>query len=238
MNRILCISILFIFFAAGAASAQSFEFSAEHKHTFGNCRGRLIVTPEKIEYQTDRKDHSRTWLYADLREIKVESAKKIELVGYEDQKWRMGLDRTFKFKLLEGEITPAISSLLMAKAARPLVTSVMPANGDAPIFEVPVKHLHRFGGCMGVLRIYPDRMVYEAKDEPEDSRFWRYGEIRNFSQSDRYRFEIATFEERFGGAKSYNFQLREALPAPAYDYVWARVYPSRLHRDENLAQPR
>src|SRR5215510_2428550 len=91
---------------------------------------------------------------------------------------------------------------------------------------------YRFAGAgawVGTLRVYPDRMVYESEDMPSDSRYWRYGDIQNISQSERYRFEIATFEDGFGGPKTYNFQLREALPAQAYDYVWALVYPSKFH---------
>ena len=149
----------------------------------------------------------------------------------------LGRDRIFKFKILEGEISPEASALLMEKATRPLVTSVLPETVGAPVFEVPVKHLHRVGGCLGTLKIYPDRVIYESKDMPSDSRYWRYGDIQNFSQSERFRFEIVTFESKFGGPKAYNFQLREELPARAYDYVWARVYPSKLRRDENLAQP-
>jgi hypothetical protein len=139
--------------------------------------------------------------------------------------------------LLEGEITPEVSALLVERAYRPLATSVAPTTNDAPVFEAAVKHLHRFGGCVGALKIYSDRVVYEAKDEPEDSRFWRYSDIQNFSQSGRYRFEVTSFEDKFGGPKAYNFQLREELPAQAYDYVWTRVYPSKLRREEKLAQP-
>jgi hypothetical protein len=237
MWRLTTILIAVSFFAAQPTKAQSNEFTVEHEHTLRSCRGKLIITPEKIEYQTDYKDHSRTWRYTDLRQIKVESSKQLELVSYEDQKWRAGLDRVFKFKLLEGEITPALSSLLMKKATHPLVTSVLPTDEGAPTFETPVKHLHRFGGCIGTLKIYPDRVVYESKEMPSDSRYWRYGDIQNFSQSERFRFEIASFEDKFGGPKSYNFQLREELPASAYDYVWARVYPSKFHRDDHLAQP-
>jgi hypothetical protein len=80
-------------------------------------------------------------------------------------------------------------------------------------------------------------VVFESKDMPSDSRYWRYGDIQSFSQSERYHFEIISFEDKFGGPKAYNFQLRKDLPATAYDYVWARVYPSKLRRDERLAQP-
>jgi hypothetical protein len=238
MKRIAIGICLLAFFAAGPALAQSYEFKVEHERPLRNRQGKLIITPEKIEYRTDHKGESRTWRYDELRQIKVESPRRIELVSYEDQKWKLGLDRIFKFKVLEGEITPEVSALLMERASRPvLAPSVAPATNDAPVFEAPVKHLHRFGGCIGALKIYSDRVVYETKDEPEDSRFWRYSDIQNFSQSGRYRFEVTSFEDKFGGPKAYNFQLREELPAQAYDYVWTRVYPSKLRREEKLAQP-
>lgn len=237
MWRLSFILFANIFFTTQTAAAQSHEFPVAHEHTLRSCRGKLVITPERIEYQTEHREHARTWRYTDLRQIKVASPKQLELVSYEDQKWRLGLDRIFKFKLRAGELTPALSSLLLERATRPLVTSVLPANEDAPAFETPVKHLHRFGGCLGTLKLYPDRVVYESQEMPSDSRYWRYGEIQHFSQSERYRFELVSFESKFGGPKAYNFQLREALPAPAYDYVWARVYPSKLRRADRLAQP-
>ncbi len=237
MNRILLSATLLIFFAVNPVSAQSYELPVEHLHTFRNCRGTLIITPERIEYKTAHKEDARTWRYTDLRQIKIESPTSIELVSYEDQKRMLGRDRVFKFRVLEGEITSEISALLVERATRPVVTSVAPATEDAPVFESPVKHLHRFGGRIGALKFYRDRLVYESVDMPSDSRYWRYGDIQNISQSDRFRFEIVTFEDKFGGQKTYNFQLREELPASAYDYVWARVYPSKFHRDEKLAKP-
>ncbi|HEY9435204.1 MAG TPA: hypothetical protein VI260_27425 [Blastocatellia bacterium] len=236
MNRILFIATLLIFFAVNPVSAQSYEIPVEHEHTFRDCRGTLVIMPEGIEYRTAHKEDARAWRYTDLRQIKIELPKSIELVSYEDQKRMLGRDRVFKFKALEGEITSEIGRLLVERAARPVVTSVAPATEDAPTFEVPVKHLHRSGGCAGTLKVYPGRIVYESEDMPSDSRYWRYGDIQNISQSERYRFEIATFEDKLGGPKTYNFQLREALPAQAYDYVWARVYPSKFHSGEPSGQ--
>jgi hypothetical protein len=237
MWRLSFILFAMIFFAAAPAGAQSYEFSVEHEHTWRSCRGKLVITPEQIEYQTEHQEHARVWRYNELQQIKIESPQKLELASYEDQKWRLGLDRVFKFNLLAGEVTPASSSLLLERSARPLVTSVLPASEDKPTFEAPVKHLHRLGGCLGTLKIYPDRVVYESQEMPSDSRYWRYGEIQQVSQSERFRFEVVSFESKFGGPKAYNFQLREELPATAYDYVWGRVYPSKLRRDANLAQP-
>jgi hypothetical protein len=238
MKRIVIGIGLLMLFAASSALAQSYEFRVERDLMLRNRQGKLIISPEKIEYQADHEGESRAWRYDELRQIKIESPRRIDLVTYEDQKWKLGIARIYKFKILEGEITPAVSALLAERAARPLVTSVAPAPESEPVFEISVKRLHRFGGCLGSLKIYADRIAYEAQDEPENSRFWRYRDIQNFSQSERYRFEIVSFEDKFGGPKAYNFQLKEELPAAAYDYVWMRVYPSKFRINDQLARPR
>lgn len=238
MKRMILIIFVAAFFIVKPAAAQIVVLSVSHEHTFRACRGHLMITPEKIEYQTVHKEDSWIWSYSDLKQIKIESPTTIELVSYEDQKPMLGRDRIFRFKVLEGEISSETSALLIGKTARPLTTSVMPVSEGAPIFEVQVKHLHRFGGCLGALRIYHDRIIYESKDTPPDSRYWRYRDIQSFSQSERFRFEVVSFEDKWGGPKTYNFQLREELPTTAYDYVWARIYPSRLSHDERLSHPK
>ena len=232
MKRMTIIIFIAAFFAVKPVSAQSFELFVEHEHMLRNCRGTLTIAPEKIEYKTDHKEDSRTWNYAELKQIKVESPTSIELVSYEDQKRMLGRDRIFKFKVFGGEISSEASALLMEKVARPLVTNVIPVTEGTPDFEASIKHLHAFGGCLGTLRMYPDSIIYESKDMPSDSRYWRYGDVQNLSQSERFRLEIVTFEDKFGGPKAYNFQLREEFPQRAYDYVWARVYPSKFRRAE------
>jgi hypothetical protein len=228
MKRWLLLTVLTLLLATVPAAAQNYEFPVQHDHTMRSCRGTLVITPEKIEYKTTHEKHARVWQYVELQQVKVESKTRLELLTYEDEKRLAGRDREWTFRLLEGVITPEISALLLAQVARPLVTSVPPVTEGSTRFEVPVKHLHNFGGCSGTLRIYADRVAFESAEKPEHSRFWRYTDIQNFSQSERFRFEIVTFEAGIGGPKSYNFQLKQELPAQAYDYVWARVYPSKL----------
>jgi hypothetical protein len=228
MKRRALLVTLTLLFAAVPAAAQSYEFPVEHDHMLRSCRGTLVISPEKIEYKTAHEKHARTWRYVELQQVKVESKTRLELLTYEDEKRLAGRDREWGFRLLEGVITPEISALLQAQSTRPLGASVPPAPEGSPRFEVPVKHLHKLGGCSGALRIYADRVAFESTERPDHSRFWRYTDIQNFSQSERFRFEIATFETGIGGPKSYNFQLKRGLPARAYDYLWERVYPSKL----------
>jgi hypothetical protein len=224
----LFVCVLTLLFGASPAAAQQFELSVEHEHTLRNCQGTLVITPEQIEYKTSHKHAVQRWRYTEIQQLKVEGSNALKLVSYDDQKRLLGRDRLYKFRLLNGEITPEISALLQAQATKPIVTSVPPATSGEPVFGVPVKHLHSFGGCLGVLRLYADHVIFEAADAPAESRYWRYTELHNVSQPERFRFELTTFEERFGGPKAYHFQLRGELPAGFYDYAWARVYPSKF----------
>jgi hypothetical protein len=225
----LAISTWALLLMASPAAAQSYSFVVEHQHALRGCRGTLVISPNRIEYKTDHVKDARAWQYADLQEIKIESPTSIELVSHEDQRLQLGRDRVFKFKLLEGEITPEVSALLTANSTRPTVTSVLPVNEGEPVFEIRVKHLHTLGGCEGMLRIYSDRVTYESRDRPSNSRYWRFTDIQNFSQPEPFRFEVTTFEDKFGGPKSYSFQLKGEMSAQVYDYIWARVYPSKFH---------
>jgi hypothetical protein len=236
MKRITSIALL-TWGLALPAMAQSFEFPVEHEHTLRNCRGKLVITADKIEYQTDHKKDTQSWQYTELRQLKVLSPVALELVTYEDQPQLAGRDRIFKFTLLSGQITPEIAALLIKVAPRPIVTSVLPPVQDEPRFTVLVKHVRPLNGSLGTLKIYADRIVYEASANVTESRYWRYSDIQNFSHSERYRFEIVTYEDGNGGLKAYNFQLREELPTGIYDYVWTRVYPSKFQHQEKLPQP-
>jgi Ni/Co efflux regulator RcnB len=231
MKRIiLAIIALTFFLAPKLVAAQSFEFPVERERIFRNHQGTLVITTDGIEYRTAQKNESRSWRYTEIQQIKIESPTELEILTYEDQRRMLGRDRIFRFRLLEGKITPEVSALLVAKSSRPVATSVAPAPDGEPKYETAVKHLHNFGGCEGKLKIYPDRVAYESAETAAHSRYWRYSDIQGFSHPARYRFEITTFEDKFGGpSKVYDFQLKEDLPAPAYDYVWVRVNPAELY---------
>ncbi|MBI3951008.1 MAG: hypothetical protein HY314_11205 [Acidobacteria bacterium] len=237
MKRIMLLILAASFFVGPAlAQGQSVEFPVEHLRTLRNTRGTLLITADKIEYKTTDENDSRVWRYLDIRQIKIASPTRLEITTYEDDPRLLGRDRIFKFKLLQGQITPDVSALLMAKAPRPVATSVMPVTEGAPTFEIPVKHLHTLGGCEGVLKIYPDRVTYKSADKPTDSRFWRYSDIQNFGRPTRYRLEITTFESEFDGpTRVYNFELKENFPALAYDYLWVRVNPSGFYPYDKTA---
>jgi hypothetical protein len=212
------------------AQGQTFEYRVELQRLMRNRQGTLIITSETIEFKSDQVKDSRSWSPRDIEQIKVSSPTSLEITTYEDQKLKLGRDRVFRFRLLQGEITRDVSALLMARATRPIATSILPETTGLPRFEIPVKHLHTFGGCEGVLRIFADRVTYESATRPGDSRYWRYTDIEHIGHPTRFRFELLSFENEFAGpTKNFNFELKEDLPMRVYDYVWVRLNPSDFY---------
>jgi hypothetical protein len=108
--------------------------------------------------------------------------------------------------------------------------SLLPDYGK-PAFELRAKHLQTLGGAIGVLRVYPDQVVFES-EKVGDSRVWRLRDIQRFGQPDRFRFQITGYVPKAGGpTEVYNFQLLEDLPDGLYDYLWVRLNPSTYNPD-------
>lgn len=219
--------------------AQNFEFTVRHHHTLKDCRGTLRISEAGVEYQTLHARDGRKWRFAEIQTLAIITPTKISLVTYEDQKRYAGKDRVFEFDLLGNKATPELSAFLLQRVKRPMVLAVLP-GAEKPAYEFPVKHLHTITGAAGVLKIYPDRVVFQSVKEG-DSRFWRLSDIERFSQPDRYRFQIVSFVPKAGGpTEAYNFQLMEDLPEGAYDYLWIRLHPSSYYPElpSHPAQPK
>jgi hypothetical protein len=233
MNRAVW-SLLLLFSAAGRllAADNQYQYSVKHHHTLKDCEGTLTISADGVEYKTAHKNDSRKWSFQEIRLLRVDSPTEISVLTYEDQKKYIGKDRTFSFRLANGEVSGDLSGFLTAIVKRPMVLAVLPSaspTGQEPAFEIPVKHLHAITGAMGVLCIYDDRIVFQAAREG-DSRIWRLSDINRFSQPDRYRFQIVSDVPMTGGpTEVYNFQLLNELPAGVYDFLWVRLHPSSYY---------
>jgi hypothetical protein len=228
MIRAIC-SIAFATLLLGgrAASAQEFKYRVEHDHAFGSCKGELIINPDMVEYRTDKKEHARKWTYSNIEMIKLSSPRKVEILTYESARVRLGRDREFEFRVLDGDVTKEVSEFLLKRVERPLATTFV-ATEETPQYAIPVRHRHTFGGDQGTLKVYGDRVAYESQ-KPERSRYWRWSDIKSFSRIGRYEFSLTTFEPKLGGpTKTFNFDLKEEMNDAMYDYLWARVYRPTL----------
>lgn len=84
--------------------------------------------------------------------IKLRSPGKVEILTYESSRMRLGRDRTFEFKTLEGQVKKKVSEFLLKHVERPLSTTFV-ASEERPQYAIPVRHRHSLGGDQCTLKI-------------------------------------------------------------------------------------
>ncbi|HKP35501.1 MAG TPA: hypothetical protein VJT71_01490 [Pyrinomonadaceae bacterium] len=228
--RLAVWSACFVLLFALRVNAQEFTYKVEQDRLIGHRDGELIISDKAVEYRAKRNKESRAWTYTDIRLLEILSPTRVRIWTYKDRKLRLGRDQSLTLKIVEGQIDQKVSDFLRERIARPFVTSFAEEDQNA-LAQIPVKHSHRLGGCEGLLRIYPDRLVYESQTG-HDSRSWRWTDIRSVGRSDLYRFDVETFEPQLGASsRSFNFTLKERMADKTYDLIWSRVYrPTPLIR--------
>jgi hypothetical protein len=229
--RSAVVSACFVLLFALPASAQEFTYKVQQDRLIGHRDGELIISDKGVEYRaTKREKESRSWTYTDIKLLEILSPTSIRIWTYKDRKLPLGRDQSLTFKLVEGAIDQKVSDFLRERIARPFVTSFTDGGGE-PLAQIPVKHSRRFNGSEGILKVYPDRLEYESQTG-DDSRSWRWTDIRGVGRPDIYRFDVETFEPQLGASsRSFNFILKEEMSDKSYDLIWSRVYrPTPLIR--------
>ena len=232
--------------AAGeSADPALYALKVAHDHRIGKGVGELRITETGIAYRgasAEEERHSQVWRDTDIKRLEITKtelritaygAARIPLIPRKvpfsrgGKSVRTGSERKHVFRLTEGEFTPDLVRLFLARFKRPVTTSVFP-EGDAEsgqlFFEIPVFHRRRSGGDHGVLQVYEDRVIFAA-EAADRSRYWRYPDVKDIGRIDRYQFEVATYEDK------YIFDLKRPMTDVEYDLFWRGVY-------ENEQSPR
>ena len=207
------------------AFAQPFEYKARHEHLRKGGDGTLIIDEKGVSFQEAGKKHSHSWHwdYRNIQQLEI-APKTLRVLTYQDNKWKLGADREYRFDLLSDDAFSDAYSFLKGRLDQRFVAA-LPDAAVKPLWEMPVKHLLRFAGTEGALIIGEDRIVYKS-DKEGDSRTWRYSDIENISSSGPFQLTLTTFERalaHYGSLKGFNFQLKEPLKEDCYDEIWRRI---------------
>ncbi len=215
--------------AAGAASAGDLRFEVRHDHLRGSGSGVLTIGAGGIAFTEDSKDkpaHARQWSYEEIQQLEL-APRRLRVLTYEDSRWRLGMDREYRFDLAAGSFTQAYD-FLKGKLDQRFVAAL--ADGGAGSdWEIPAKHLTRFGGDHGVLAFNGDSVVFQT-DKQGRSRTWRFSDIENISSTGPFRLTLTTYERarsHYGDRKSFQFQLKRPLEEARYDELWRRIHAAR-----------
>lgn len=207
--------------AALAADGPPFELAVRLDRTFGSTPGTLTFGADRVEFEATGGNQVRSWRYEDLQQIQVRTARRIDLLTWEDQgRLKLGADRTYAFHLSAGEVPSELVAFLLRRVERPLLIAVMPPACCHPGLQVAVKHERQGQGSEGVLAIEPGALIYRTPREG-DSRYWRLADLESVLRLDRYRLQVMAREG--GRLRPFVFQLKRELPEGFYEALWAEV---------------
>jgi hypothetical protein len=234
---------------------QSFQYEAWHGHSRpphikkAGGLGTLTISDTGVSFQETYKDgrtpkhpHAWRWDYQDIQQLKI-APKSVTVLTYKDNKWKLGADRMYQFDLVSDKTLEDAYNLLKGRLDQRLVATI----ADSPIrvlWEIPVKHLHRFAGDEGVLQVGTEEIVYKSV-KTNESRTWRYEDIENISTSGPFQLTITSFERarmHYGSRKGFEFQLKQRLEEARYNDLWLRLNQSKglkilnSYRDAGAAQ--
>ena len=177
--------------------------------------GRLEISKTGISYWSDNGKTAIHVAAADIYEADLSEPAAIRITTYDLLKRRLTGRRTHIFRLPDGKHDEALTRFLVDTLARPVVGAYGAAEAGG--FEIPAYHRHRLGGCHGKLEIGSGSIRFVTANKT-DSRTWLYRDIDTIGSMAPFHFRVSTLLE------TYNFDLKERLPADAYQLAWYRLY--------------
>jgi hypothetical protein len=215
----MSLKALFLAFLATQWLCAQTTFEVIHKKTaWPDGKGEIRITADAIEFHAKDEKRSRRWEYQDIQYFDRLSPTEFVLLTYEDVGWQFGRDRQYRFALTSGELSEETFDRISAKIGRP-VTNRAFETPAAPTYEIEVKHLHRLGGCEGVLLFTEEVITYET-ERKKDAREWLLDrDVQSVWSAGPYQLELHVYENNrgsFSKTRIYKFDLKERLNAEFY----------------------
>src|SRR5215469_8865477 len=199
-----------------ASFAQEFRYPVRH----GKHSGTLSVSNSGLSFEGAHQTFD--WPFQEIHQLKL-GPKSLTVLTYQNNRWKMGAERQYKFDLEFGD-TQNVYPFLKNRLDQRFV-AVFAEPEENLLWEIPVKHLLRFSGSDGVLRVGMDAIVFSSESTAQ-SRTWRFQDISNVSSAGPFQMTITTFERaaaHFGNLKDFNFELKEPLDEARFNALWLQL---------------
>ena len=216
---------------------QAYRYEAWRGHRrllhIGTTRdaGVLEITESGLSFVEAQQhgNHARTWhwSYQDIHQLRMGTTS-LDVLTYQANRWKAGAEREYEFDLVSDKTFGDAYLFLKSRLDQRFVATIADGVADV-LWEVPVKHLLRFGEDEGMLQVSANEIVYNSPTR-NASRTWRYQDIENISTSGPFQLTVTTFERatlHFGDLKWFNFELKSPLVEARYNGLWLRVNESK-----------
>jgi hypothetical protein len=217
--------LLALLLFAQPLAARTFSVIHE-KSLWRDAKGKIEITDKGIAFKADRKKDSRAWKYEDIQYFDRISSKEFTILSYEDSRLLLGRDKQYHFRITDGELTEDLFNRIRTRLNKPATNRQFPDVTKVQ-YQLPVKHLHTFGGCEGILKFTDDEIYYVTSDR-KDAREWHIAtDIQSIWSSDRYQLEIYAYDNNrreFSRTRVYKFELKTPLDPQVYRALKLRLY--------------
>ncbi len=206
------------------AAEPELRFDVRHDHLRSGGPGTLTITKEGLSFAEAKKNkHAWNWRWDDIQQLEM-APRTVRVLTYKDSAWKLGADKEYRFDLLSGGTFAPAYEFLKNRLDQRFVAAIVTPGMHAE-WELPAKHLKRFGGTDGVLAFGRDQIAF-ITDKRNESRTWRFRDIDNISTAGPFQLTVTTYERAvmsYGDLKSFNFQLKRPLDERRYDELWRRL---------------
>jgi hypothetical protein len=230
---------------APVLAAADVRLDVVHDHYYKGRPGVITIGEKVVAFEEAPKkgkpsEHRWTWSYDDIQQLEL-APDRLRIVTYRDHRWKLGADREYEFRPAKGQGFEEAYGILKESLDQRFVAALARAPQDT-LWEIPVKHLERFGGSHGVLKVGRNGVTFST-DAKRESRTWRYDDIANISSSGPFQLTVTTYERarlHYGSRKDLNFQLKQPLAEARYNQLWRRLNQAKglplLTSYEDLSQ--
>ena len=217
------------------ADAQPFALAAREDEAFGSRPGTLRLDGASVGFETGDTKQARRWAFDDVRQIRIESSRRLVIETYQSRGWRgAGSSRAYEYAMAS-PITPQMVAFLLARVTSPVVTAVLPPRERPASFTALVHH--EGTDTDGTLALYDDGLAFETARDGH-ARFWRWSDLESVLRQDRYRLAIGAFEGAREHVRPFLFTLKADLPSGMYDVLWRQVNRRSTTQARSTAGPK
>lgn len=201
-------------------AAQTGGIEVREDTVISRDRGTLRVGADGVSFDANDPDHSRHWTFAEVRQLRIESSRRVVVETYQSRGWRgLGHSQTYHYRTI-APVPPEWVADVLSRITRSVVTSVIPPATAPAHFTVDVNHEGTDTG--GRLALYAEGLAFET---PRDgfARFWRFTDLDAVLLQDRYRLQVAVYEGSREHVRPFLFTLKHDLPPGFYDHLWQQL---------------
>ncbi len=203
-----------------AAGAAGRALPAELSIPFGSVRGELVISGDTLIF-IDQGQPGSSFAVSRQNLISIDIQSGLLVMELrEPVRNRAGETDHLVFRVLEGQTADPILAWSRAPAGE------FPAQPQEQTFSYDVKHDHFIGSDSGRLIIGPERIDYESVTDINQSRQWRYSDIKEIKRDSPYKIEI----QPYNGDK-YTFSLQGGgMELSTYNLIVQRITAARLRQ--------